>query len=143
MLKIEIARGKHGRIVLMDSITKLVDEDENAIVVSASHGGASSGEFALQIPLAAVFFNDAGVGKDKAGIVALDMLERHAIPAGAVAHTDARIGDARDMWDNGIISYVNNSALKVGWRPGLKLQQALTNSIETGYPRVTRDESKQ
>jgi hypothetical protein len=143
MLKIEIARGQHGRIILMDSITKLVDEDKDAIVVSASHGGASSGEFALQVPLAAVFFNDAGVGKDRAGIVALDMLERRAIPAGAVAHTDARIGDARDMWDNGIISHVNNSALKAGWRPGLKLQEVLTDSIATGFLSMPRHDRKQ
>src|ERR1700722_4382733 len=121
MLKTEIAHGKNGRIVLMDSITKVTDEDQGAIVVSASHGGASSGEFALQIPLAAVFFNDAGVGKDRAGIAALDMLERRAVPAATVAHTSARIGDARDMWDNGIISHVNNSAFKAGLRPGLKL----------------------
>lgn len=132
MLKLEIASGKHGRVILMDSITKVVDEDKNAIVVSASHGGASSGEFALQIPLAAVFFNDAGVGKDQAGIAALGMLELRAIPAATVAHTSARIGDVRDMWDNGIISYVNDSALKSGLRPGLKLQDALMGRIEAG-----------
>jgi len=131
MLKIEIARSAYGRIILMDSITKVVDEDIDAVVVSASHGGVSSGEFALQIPLAAVFFNDAGVGKDRAGIAALDMLERRAVPAATVAHTSARIGDARDMWDNGVISHVNNAALKAGLRPGLRLQQALTDSLMT------------
>ena len=132
MLKTEIANSEHGRVVLVDSITKVTDEDEGAMVVSASHGGASSGEFALEVPLAAVFFNDAGVGKDMAGIVALEMLEQRGIPAATVAHTSARIGDARDMWDNGIISHANRPALRAGLRPGLKLQAALTQKIFTG-----------
>ena len=57
MLKTEVARGKSGRVIIMDSITKVTPEDAGAIVVCASHGGASSGEFALEVPLAAVFFN--------------------------------------------------------------------------------------
>lgn len=36
-----------GSVVIMDSITKVTPADAGAIVVSASHGGASSGEFAL------------------------------------------------------------------------------------------------
>lgn len=74
MLKKEVQRGPAGSILIMDSITKVTPQDIGAIVVSASHGGASSGEFALEVPLKAVFFNDAGVGKDNAGIAALTML---------------------------------------------------------------------
>jgi hypothetical protein len=74
MLKTEVARGNSGRVVIMDSITKVTPDDAGAIVVCASHGGSSSEEFALAVPLAAVFFNDAGVGKENAGIAALDML---------------------------------------------------------------------
>jgi len=132
MLKTEIASAKHGRVVLMDSITKVTADDNGAFVVSASHGGASSGEFAVQIPLAAVVFNDAGVGKDAAGVVALEMLEQRGIPAATVAHTSARIGDARDTWDNGIISHANNRAIAVGLRPGSKLQEALIRRISLG-----------
>ena len=73
MLKREVENGNGGRVIVMDSITKLTPDDAGAIVVSASHGGVSSGEFALAVPLMAVFFNDAGVGKDNAGIAALEM----------------------------------------------------------------------
>lgn len=129
MLKKEVERGEQGWVILMDSITKLAAEDKGAVVVSASHGGASSGEFALEVPLAAVFFNDAGVGKDAAGIVALDMLQKRGTAAGTVSHTSARIGDAQDMWDNGVISHVNEEAKRRGLMPGQSLRQALTTLV--------------
>jgi hypothetical protein len=79
VLKAEVAKGKGGRVIVMDSITKVEPEDKGSIVVSASHGGASSGEFALEVPLKAAFFNDAGVGKDDAGIVALAWPSRRSL----------------------------------------------------------------
>jgi hypothetical protein len=125
MLKKEVERGPGGPVIIMDSITKVAPGDKGAIVVSASHGGASSGEFALEVPLKAVFFNDAGVGKDNAGIAALAMLQAKNVAAGTVAHTSARIGDAEDMWEAGVISHVNEAARKVGLAPGQSLKVAL------------------
>jgi len=76
MRKDEVARGPHGRALVVDSITQLDAGDAAAIVVSGSHGGISSGEFALAVPLRLVFFNDAGVGKDGAGIAAISRVPR-------------------------------------------------------------------
>ena len=126
MLKKEVARGANGRVVIMDSITKVTPEDAGGLVVSASHGGASSGEFALEVPLKAAFFNDAGVGKDDAGIAALTMLQASGVAGGAVSHTSARIGDAQDMWDHGVVSHVNERARALGVAPGQLLKEALT-----------------
>ncbi len=126
MLKKEVASGDGGRVVLMDSITKVTPEDVGALVVSASHGGASSGEFALEVPLKAAFFNDAGVGKDDAGIAALAMLQARGVAGGTVSHTSARIGDAQDMWDHGVVSHVNEHARVLGVAAGQSLRQALT-----------------
>ena len=50
MLKQEVVRGPGGSVLLMDSITKVAPADAGAIVVSASHGEASSAEFALEVP---------------------------------------------------------------------------------------------
>ena len=129
MLRTEIEKGKSGRVIIMDSITKVTPEDKGAIVVCASHGGASSGEFALEVPLKAVIFNDAGVGKDDAGILALEMLQARGVAGAAVAHTSARIGDSRDMWENGVISHVNAAARELGLAPGAKLRVALTELV--------------
>ena len=129
MLKAQVEKGPSGRVIVMDSITKVTPEDAGAVVVCASHGGASSGEFALEVALGVVFFNDAGVGKDHAGIAALDMLEAKSVAAGAVAHTSARIGDSRDMWEHGVISHLNASARKLGLVPGSSLREALTTLV--------------
>lgn len=132
MLKTPVARGPAGTVLLMDSITLVTPDDAGAVVVSGSHGGSSSAEFALEVPLALVIFNDAGVGKDGAGIAALDHLQRHGVPAGTVAHTSARIGDAQDSWDGGILSHVNAAAGALGLAPGLALQAALRRLVSPG-----------
>lgn len=129
MLKREVERGPGGTVLLMDSITKVSPEDAGAIVVSASHGGVSSGEFALAVPLAAVFFNDAGVGKDRAGIAALAMLQQRGVAAGTVGHASARIGDALDSWETGVISHLNEIALGLGLAPGERLRDAVRRLI--------------
>jgi hypothetical protein len=118
------------RVVLLDSITWLAEDDAGHIVVSGSHGGRSAGEYAVRWPLALCCLNDAGVGKDRAGIVALDMLESRGTPAVAYGHVSAHIGDARDAWENGVVTHVNAQARALGFAPG----QALRDAITRGWP---------
>jgi hypothetical protein len=132
MVNEQVQVGPGARVVIMDSISLVADGDAGAWVVSASHGGTSSGSIALEVPLAGAFFNDAGVGKEQAGIAALAMLEARGIPAGTVAHTSARIGDARDTWHEGVVSHVNAAAAALGIRPGERLQDALVRLGTTG-----------
>lgn len=129
MLKKEITKGKSGRVILMDSITKVAPEDDGAIVVCASHGGTSSGEFALEVPLKLVIFNDAGGGKDDAGIAALEMLQAKGVASATVAHTSGRIGDSMDMWENGTLSHVNAVARELGLSEGARVREALTSIV--------------
>lgn len=109
----------------MNSITQVEPEDAGCLVVSSSHGGTSSAEFAMAVPLALVVFNDAGVGKDEAGIAALAMLQARGVPAATVAHSSARIGDAMDTWACGIVSYANAAALERGITPGSRLRTVI------------------
>lgn len=129
MLKAEAARGAAGVVLLMDSITQVAPTDAGTVVVAGSHGGTSSGTFALEVPLKLVFFNDAGVGKNDAGIAALAMLQDSGVAAGTVAHTSARIGDAQDMWDCGVISHLNDAARAQGLVPGERLRVALLRFV--------------
>ena len=128
-MKTEVVRGPRGHVLLMDTITKVAPQDAGAIVVAASHGGASVAQFALVAPLALVVFNDAGVGKDNAGIAALAVLQDHGMAAATVSHLSARIGDAEDMWDAGAISHVNDAALGLGLAPGQPLRAALLRLV--------------
>ena len=130
MLNREVARGPRGAIVLMDTITALAAGHAGAIVVTGSHGGTSAATFATAVALKLVVFNDAGVGKDGAGISALAMLGVQGIAAATVAHTSARIGDAQDAWNCGVISHVNALAAQLGLAPGRALQGALRALIE-------------
>ena len=129
MLKKTISQSSMGAIVLVDSITKIEPHDEGAIVLCASHGGLSSGEFALQVPLRLVLFNDAGIGKDRAGIAALGMLQDKGVAAAMISHLSGRIGDAQDMWDHGEISAINALAAAMGVAIGEKASARLLSLI--------------
>ena len=126
MRKEVVLRTSRGRVVIMDSITKMAPEDEGSIVIAASHGGTSSGEFALEAPLALVVLNDAGIGKDDAGIAALELLQKRGVPCAMVSHDSARIGDSLDMWESGVISRVNLAAEAIGLRPRQSLREAVS-----------------
>tara|TARA_B100000676_G_C18040959_1_gene824932 strand:+ start:414 stop:812 length:399 start_codon:yes stop_codon:yes gene_type:complete len=112
-------------VILLDSITEIRPSDTESIIISASHGGISSGGYASNIRSAIVFFNDAGVGKDGAGIAALEILQDYNIAAGTTDFMSARIGDSIDVWENGIISHLNLLAEKAGFQVGISLRQQI------------------
>lgn len=126
MNKRVVAERGARKAILMDSISYVDAGDAGNVVVSASHGGAPSAVYANAQKLAGVFFNDAGVGKDGAGIAALGMLD---VPAATVSHLSARIGDAEDMWRHGVLSHVNAAAVAQGLKPGERLQDAVARLL--------------
>jgi hypothetical protein len=130
MLREVVYTAGDRRIVIMDSITKVTPEDKGCFVVAASHGGASSGEFALEVPLGLVVLNDAGIGKDQAGMAALAMLEAHGVAGATVSHDSARIGDSRDMWECGVISRVNAPAQALGLAEGQTIKDKLPTLLK-------------
>jgi hypothetical protein len=114
------------RVVLMDSISTIGPGDGGCIVISGSHGGRISGAFALKHPPALVAFNDAGGGKNGAGVAALDLLEQAGIPAITVSHDTARIGDAADAWAHGRVSKRNAPAAAAGITTGVTVAEGCT-----------------
>ena len=113
------------RVVLLDSITQVRAEDAGCVAVSGSHGGDTAASFAAAVPLALAVFNDAGVGKDQAGIAGLALLQAAGRAAATVGHDSARIGEAADSWANGVVSRVNAGAARLGLRAGQRLCQVL------------------
>ncbi len=112
-------------VVTLDTISGISAAHRGAIIVCGSHGGAISGAFAAQHPPALVLFNDAGIGKNGAGIVALADLDRDGIAAATVAHNSARIGDALDAWRNGTVNEANETARRRGVRVGQPVREAV------------------
>jgi hypothetical protein len=112
-------------IVTADSITRIgPQEAAGAVVVNASHGGIYAAYLAAKLGVAAAIFNDAGVGRDRAGVGGLDYLEALGIPAATVGHETARIGDGADMLARGHITYANPLAAALGVRLGMSCQDA-------------------
>src|SRR5438309_6385232 len=104
-----------ARIVVADSITRIdAAEADSAVVVNASHGGVYAAYLAAKLGAAAAIFNDASVGRDRAGIAGLDYLEQFGVAAATVGHDTARIGDGADMMSSGIVTHANGSAISVG-----------------------------
>ena len=90
----------HG-IQFADSITRLGPEFQGTVLVTGSHGGRYCGYLAALAGLRGMIANDAGVGKDQAGIGALDYLQQLGVATATVAHTSARIGDGADILARG------------------------------------------
>ena len=92
---------------LVDFITELGPHDVGCIAVSGSHGGISSAQYALAARPFLSIFNDAGIGKDKAGLAALDFLQGHTLAACTVSHSSACIGQANSTLQSGVINHCN------------------------------------
>ena len=116
-----------SQLFLLDSIAHISNAHANAIVISGSHGGKSAAEFviALSQKPSCVFFNDAGGGKDNAGKVALEILQAHNVPCACYSHLSARIGDAQDGYDNGVVSAMNELAQLKGVELNMPVKVAL------------------
>jgi len=112
-------------LLLVDSITEAIGPGAGRCVVSGSHGGISAGRFAVQARVRLAVFNDAGVGRDRAGIAALDLLQSHGIAGCTVSHDSARIGEAASTFEDGVISHANAAALAMGAAPGRRLRDWL------------------
>jgi hypothetical protein len=113
-------------IVVADSITRVGSEAAGAVVVNASHGGVYAAYLAAKLGAAAAIFNDAGIGRDRAGIGGLDYLQELGMPAATVGHQTARIGDGPDMMAHGLVSNANALAAALGVRPGQSCRDAAT-----------------
>jgi hypothetical protein len=111
-------------IVTAESVTALGAEVRGAVLVAGSHGGRIAGYYAAQAGAHAVILNDAGVGKDGAGIAALAELETIGMAAATAAHSSARIGDGADMLARGVVSHVNAHAAGCGVAPGMPVRDA-------------------
>lgn len=113
------------KVIGLDAAPMLEDSDTGAIAITGSHAALFRGQpdDVIRQTLHAVFFSDAGVGLDRAGIRRLPELDKRGIPAGAVAASSAPIGDARAIYADGILSHVNETAATLGAVPGMRLSE--------------------
>ena len=121
---IEAAADGAALVVGADSVSLLNADDDGRIVVTASHGERLAGlqtDGVNAVPRL-VTFNDAGIGKDSAGIGRLPLLQQRGIAALTVSAYSARIGDALSCYQEGRISCANARARELGCRVGTPLK---------------------
>jgi uncharacterized protein YunC (DUF1805 family) len=106
-------------IVCLDSATLVRPEDRDRVVATGSHGALNSGVATAAVRPRLVFFNDAGPGIDRGGILGLDLLQKEGIAAAAVAALSARTADGRSTLQDGTISAANEPARRLGARDGM------------------------
>ena len=107
-----------------DSVSLLEAADDGLIAVTASHGERLAGlaTDGVRATPRLVTFNDAGIGKDSAGIGRLPLLQQRGIAALTVSAHSARIGDARSCYEDGVVSCANARARELGCRIGAPLK---------------------
>lgn len=119
-----------GRILIMDSIT-FADERNNTgdVLIGASFCGMLAIRWPLRVDPKGVICHEAGPGKDLAGVNGLWALEAKGIPGAAAATQSCRIADGRDMYENGIVSYSNDSAHLLGIDAGMPVKDAAMRMV--------------
>ncbi len=110
-------------VMLADTITKLGAAHRGQVVVSGSHGGIYAGCCAAKGGVRAVVLNDAGIGRDQAGIGSLAYLDGIGIAAATADSLSCRIADAADMMAHGVVSHVNKAAADLGCAPGQSVEE--------------------
>ena len=114
----------NGDIVIINSATKLGDNCQGKVLVCGSHGGVYPAWLVARAGCRAAILNDAGIGKDEAGIASLDYLEALGMAVACVDTMSAKIGDAWDMFERGIFSSTNKIARLLGVRAGQPCKMA-------------------
>ena len=123
-------------ILTADSVTEIGAETYDTVLVAGSHGGVIAGHLAAKAGARAVILNDAGVGKDAAGIAALGYLDAIGMAAATVGHASARIGSGAHMLAYGVISHANAAAAALGVVPGQSCRDAAVRLTAAAAPRA-------
>lgn len=100
------------------------------VLVSGSYGGEYNAYHAAKWGIRGVILNDAGVGKNGAGIRGLAYLDRIELAAAAADANTCHIGDGNHMLVHGRISHVNASAARWGCQVGDSVRRCAERMAE-------------
>lgn len=127
-------------VICADSVGMLRPDDTGKIVVTASHAALPGGRPDTIVPpgIHAVFFSDAGVGLDGAGIARLGHLDGLGIIAGTTSAASAPIGDARALYADGVFSHVTGAAARAGATVGMRLCVFIDMLLDAARGRLPR-----
>ena len=125
-----------GRTLVFDSATHVesyvaAHPCSGDMVVAASYAGVLCARMVMTAKPRAVIGLDCAIGKDGAGIAGLWYYEALDVPAAAVDTNTAEMGNGADLYDNGIVSRVNDCAQRLGIAPGMRAKD-VAEAFKTG-----------
>jgi hypothetical protein len=123
-------------VIAVPSVTKLPRQAEGAVVVGGSHGAVYAAYLSARAGARAAIHNDAGIGRDEAGVSGLAWAETHGMAMAAVLSDSARIGDGEDMLRRGVIGRANALATACGVKPGQSTAEAAELLKSAPWPHV-------
>ena len=130
------AANEDVKILTVASCSNIRAEHRAHVVVSGSYGGRYNAFNAAKWPVRAVIMNDAGIGKDNAGIVGLDFLDGIEMAAATADAWTCHIGDGDHMLAHGVISHVNRTAAALGCAPGQSVRDCAERMRAATVPTV-------
>lgn len=125
-----IKQSGNRKVVIADSVTAANDENWGDILVCGSHCGANVGQIAVAAEIGAMIGNDAGMGRNNAGISGFGICDEHGIPVASVASMSAMIGSGVSTYKEGVVSAVNVRAAALGVSEGMSAEQAADRFLE-------------
>lgn len=119
-------QGPEGSVAAMASVGLANANNTGQVICAGSHLGLVTWRYVTgyAFPVAGVICSDCGVGKDDSGIAGLEPLAEAGLPAAAVSHRTARIGEGRSTYADGVVSHANRVARQAGIRPGQSAREA-------------------
>ncbi len=118
-----------GRIITFDSATFVPDyygekTGPNDVVVAASYAGVLCARMIARAKPRAAIGLDCRIGMDGAGIAGLWFYEALGIPAAAADVMTAEMGNGTDLYEEGVISRVNELAEALSVKEGMTVREA-------------------
>jgi uncharacterized protein YunC (DUF1805 family) len=107
-----------GDIFTVSASSQVNEGHRGHVIVSGSYGGEYNAYHAGKWGLRGVVLNDAGVGRDNAGIKGLSYLDAIGLPAATADAWTCHIADGEHMLAHGIVSHVNAAAARLGCKVG-------------------------
>ena len=119
-----VAETTAGRVVLIGSMSFATPDNRHDVLCAGSHGGSVNVPRLLVVRPRGAIFNDGGVARDGSGVNGLPVLDAAGVAAAAVGAMTARIGDPESTWHDGVVSFVNATARRLGVAPGQPAREA-------------------
>jgi hypothetical protein len=119
-------------VICLDAAPMLEPADAGSIAITGSHAALFRGrpDDVIKVDVGAIFFSDAGVGLDNAGIARLPRLDERKIAAATASAASASIGDARSIYRHGVVSHLNATAARLGLTAGMPIRTAVSRLLQ-------------